>query len=260
MAKRKPSPSLNPDIVRTVGVVCIFILGIALAAMALAAFLRGVCASSLFTVSSVSIAQNIQPLELPELSKLKGQNLFSVDLSKIEARVRAKYPQLADLRVLRQFPDQVFITGLKRDPFAKVAMDGRLVVIDRDGYVIGAPIEGQEALTVIKGLKRQKASAGDQIQDERMKTGMAVSTFFHQEKKLSSALLEAVNVEDPTRIVCDLGSGEARFQVFIDKDNMAARLRMLSDVLSRGGLDLNQIKYMDLRFGEPIIGQKKVKK
>jgi cell division septal protein FtsQ len=206
------------------------------------------------------IADNIQPLELPELMKLKGQNLFAVDLPKVEARIRAKYPQLADLRVMRRFPDQIGVTAVRREPFAKVFIDGRSYVIDRQGYMIGPPIDGQEALTVIKGLKRQKVFAGVLVQDERVKLGVMVMTLFHQDRRLSSVGLETVNVEDLTRIVCDLGTEEAQFQVFIDKDNIAARLKTLSEVLSRGGLDLQQIKYMDLRFGEPILGQKKVKK
>jgi cell division septal protein FtsQ len=260
MAKRKQSPSLNPDVLRTVGLVCIFVLGIALTVMALTAFLRGVCASPLFTVRSISIADNIQPLELPELQKLKGQNLFSVDLSKVEARIRARYPQLADLCVLRQFPDQLFVTATKRDPFAKISMDGRVCVIDRYGYMIGSPIEGQGSLTTIKGLKHQKVLPGTKVEDEQVKLAVTIITLFHQDKRLSSVGLETVNVEDPTRIVCDLGSEEAQFQVFMDKDNVPVRLKTLADVLLRGGLDLKQIKYMDLRFGEPILGQKKVKK
>ena len=260
MAKRKQNPSLNPDILRTVGLVCIFVLGIALAVMAMAAFLRGVFASPLFTVRGIMIADNIQPLELPELMKLKGQNLFAVDLPKVEARIRAKYPQLADLRVMRRFPDQIGVTAVRREPFAKVSIDGRSYVIDRQGYMIGPPIDGQESLTVIKGLKRQKVFAGVLVQDERVKLGVMVMTLFHQDRRLSSVGLGTVNVEDLTRIVCDLGTEEAQFQVFIDKDNIAARLKTLSEVLSRGGLDLQQIKYMDLRFGEPILGQKKVKK
>jgi len=260
MVKKRQSRSLNPDIVRTVGLVCIFVLGTALAVMALIAGLRGVFASSLFTVRSIMIADNIQPLELPELTKLKGHNLFAADLSKLEAKVRARYPQLADVRVMRRFPDQISVTAVKREPFAKVLIDGRLSVIDRYGYMMGSPIEGQESLTVIKGLKHQKVSAGTLVEDDRVKMGSMIAMLFHQDKGLSSAHLAMVNLEDVTRIVCDLQIEEADFQVFIDKENIPARLKTLSQVLSRGGLDLKQIKYMDLRFGEPILGQKKVKK
>jgi hypothetical protein len=260
MAKRKQSHSLNPDILRTVGLVCILVLGIALAGMALAAYGRGICASSLFTVRQITIAQHLQPLELPELAKLKGKNLFSVDLPKAEAKVHARYPQLAELRVIRRFPDEIFVTAVRREPFAKVFIDGHSCVIDRQGYMIGAPIEGQESLTVIKGLKRQKVSAGELIRDERVKLGVMIIMFFREDRRLSSVQLETVHVDDLTRIVCDVEVEEAEFQAIMDKENITARLKMFSDVLSRGGLDLQQIKYMDFRFGEPILGQKKVKK
>jgi hypothetical protein len=90
--------------------------------------------------------------------------------------------------------------------------------------------------------------------------GSMIVMLFHQDKKLSSARLGTVDLEDITRIICDLKIEEADFQVFIDKENIPDRLKILSEVLSRGGLDLQQIKYMDLRFGEPILGQKKAKK
>lgn len=260
MARRKQRLSLKPDLFRAVGLVFIIVLGIAFVVLGAAAFLRGVCASSLFTVRDITIAENIKPLDLPELAKLKGQNLFSVDLLKVEARIRARYPHLADLCVLRQFPDQILVTATKRDPFARISMDGHVVVIDRHGYMIGPSVEGPEPLTVIKGLKRQKVAYGDRVGDARIKLAVTIITLFHQEKRLAAVGLETLHMDDLTRIVCDLGAEEAGFQVYIDKDNVAARFSTLSDVLSRGGLDLKQIKYMDLRFGEPILGQKKVKK
>lgn len=260
MARKKQSPSLKPDVVRTIGLVCIVVLGAALAVMALAGFLRGMRASPFFKVRMVVIADNIQPVELPELAKLKGQNILAVDLAKAEAKVRAKYPQLADVRVMRQFPDKICVSGVRRTPFAKISIDGALSVIDRDGYMIGAPAEGQEGLTVIKGLKRQKIAAGSQVRDARIKLAVTAITLFQQDRVLASVGLGAVNVDDLTRIVCGVQAGEAHFEVIVDKDNMAARLKTLSEVLSRGGLDLMQIKYMDLRFGEPILGQKKAKK
>ena len=260
MARRKQNPSRKPDVLRNVGIACIVVLGAALAVMAAAAFLRGMRASPFFKVRMVVVADNIQPLELPELAKLKGQNILLVDLSKAEARVRGRYPQLADVRVIRQFPDKILVKGLRREPFAKVSWDGEVSVIDPDGYMIGAPVEGQETLTVIKGLKHQRISAGSQVRDERVKLAAQIIMLFQHDRALASAGLTSISIDDVTRILCHLKVGEAGFDAIIDRENMTSGLKMLSQVLSHGGLDLMQVKYMDLRLDEPIIGQKKAKK
>ena len=257
MARKKPSPSLSPDAIRVIGLFCICLLGVALVVMGVTAYLRS---SSLFVVHDISLAESLQALEIPELAKLKGQNIFDVDLSKVEARVRLKYPQLSNLRVMRRFPDQIFVFAVRRDPFAFVALDNRNLVVDRNGFIMGAPLKDQATLTVIKGVKSQRGTAGDMVADEKVKTGLDVIALFHQDGRLPGILLESVRVDDPTRIMCDIAKDSAVFQIIIDKENINQRLKTLSDILTRGGVDLLQVKYIDLRNTEPLIGQKKVKK
>ncbi len=256
MAKKRQNISPDPVLVRTVGYACIGIFSLALVALAVTGALR---TSTLFTVKEVTVADNIQTLDLPELLKLRGQNIFAVDLARVEAKIKAKYPQLADVRVMRRLPDQVFVMALKREPFAFASLDGKACVIDRDGFVIGQFQPGQTPLPLVKGLKHQKVFSGDRVQDDRVRVACQIIAQCRQDARLVAAGLQAVNVEDLDRVVCTFAEG-AGFDVIVDKDNIPARVKMLSDVLSRGGLDLAQVKYMDLRFGEPVIGQKKVKK
>ncbi len=256
MAKKRQNISPDPVLVRTIGFACIFIFTIALAAMAVTSFLR---ASPFFTVKEVALADNIHALDLSEFLKFRGQNIFSVDLARMEAKIRAKYPQLAELCVMRRLPDQIFVTALKREPFAFASLDGKACVIDRDGFIIGPSQPGQALLPLVKGLKHQKILSGDRVQDERVRVACQLIALVQQDARLVTAGLQAVNVEDLERVVCAFTEGDG-FDVIVDKTNIPARVKMLSDVLSRGGLDLSRIKYMDLRFGEPVIGQKKAKK
>jgi hypothetical protein len=257
MARKKQSPSPSPELIRVLGLTCILIVGMALAGMSVISFLR---TSPLFTIKEISVADNIQPLDVPELAKLKGQNILAADLTRVEQRLRAKYPQLAELSVTRRFPDQIFIAAVKRDVFARASFDGKLYVIDPDGFIISAPQGEQGSLPLIKGLKRQKAPTGDPVENERMRIASSVILLFRQEARLAAIGLREVNVTDLMRVICVVGGDNARFEVIIDKDNIPARLKDLSDVLARGGVDLTVIKYIDFRFGAPVIGQKKVKK
>ncbi len=257
MAKRKQSPSLSPDQIRMAGLGAIIVLGLALTVMGVGSFLR---TSPVFKIREVVIAPNIQPLEFNDLQKLKGQDIFSVDLAKIESRVHAKYPQLADLRVMRRLPDQIFVSALKRDPYAMVVVDTRTFVVDRNAFIIGPPHQDHAPMVLVRGVKYQKPVSGDRLQDGALRQAFEIIDLFSHDTRLASASLKSVNVKDLTRIVCALELESGAFDVIVDKENIPSRLKMLADVLSRGGLDLALVKYMDLRFGEPVIGQKKVRK
>lgn len=255
MARKRQNISPDPVLVRTVGYASIFIFSLALTVMAGASFLR---TAPFFRVKEVVVADTIQALDLPGLLKVKGQNIFTVDLSRLEARIRGKYPQLAELRVMRRLPDQIFVMAVKREPFAFALLDGRTCVIDREGFVISQSPAGQVPLPLVRGLRHQKVLSGEQVQDERVRVASQVIALCREDARLAAAALQTVNVEDLERVVCVFEEG-AGFDVILDKDNVPARIKMLSDVLSRGGLDLARVKYMDLRFSEPVIGQKKVK-
>lgn len=258
MARKKQTPPIDPNLLRFGGLILISLLGIALVVMSARILLM---TSSFFAVRDIVVDEQAQPLEISDLVKLKGQNIFTVDLVKAEERLRVKYPQLARLRVMRRCPDQLVVSAIKRDPFALASLDGHPCVIDRAGYIIGPPQEDQRSLPVIKGLKRQKVITGNPVEDERVHAALDIIERFHLDKVLSSIALVSVVIDDPARIVCLLGRDETTsFDVIIDKDNAMPGLRMFAGVIARGGLDLALVKYIDLRFGEPVIGQKKVKK
>jgi hypothetical protein len=42
----------------------------------------------------------------------------------------------------------------------------------------------------------------------------------------------------------------------LDREKIAQRIKVLGVVLSQGNLDMDHVKYVDLRFKEPIIGKK----
>ena len=44
--------------------------------------------------------------------------------------------------------------------------------------------------------------------------------------------------------------------IMIDKDGVNRKLKLLPLVLSQNKIDVKEIKYIDLRFQEPLIGKK----
>ena len=46
----------------------------------------------------------------------------------------------------------------------------------------------------------------------------------------------------------------------IDSGNIDGKIKTLSMIIDRTGISLAEVKYIDLRFKEPLIGKKKAKK
>lgn len=258
MAKRKSSkPLLSADQISRIGVGVIVFITIFFVSAGIMSFARQ---ADLFSVKDVFVPENLQSFSLPDASKLKGQNIFQIDLAALEKKIRQKYPQLANLRVIKRFPDRIEFSAFKRDPFALVAPDGRFSLIDKEGFSIGAPSKDSGPFPVIKGLAKQKLIPGDELMDERVRTGIEIIKVFHDDKTLSRILLRSVDVGDMARIVCVLGEEGGGFEAFLDKDNFARKAGALATLVARNDVDLSTVKYIDLRFGEPLVGQKKTVK
>jgi hypothetical protein len=259
MAKRKQSsqPLLSAEAVSRIGIGVIVFITLFFVVAGILSFGRQ---SDLFAVKDVLIPENLQSFALPDVAKLKGQNIFQIDLAALEKKVRQKYPQLANLRVIKRFPDRIEFSAFKRDAFALVAPDGRLSLIDKEGFSIGAPSKDTEPFPLIKGLVKQKLIPGDALGDGRVKIGIEIIKVFREDRLLSKVPLRSVDVGDMARIVCVLGEEGDTFEVLLDKDNFARKAGGLATLISRNDVDLLKVKYIDLRFEEPLVGQKKTVK
>ncbi|MBF0485742.1 MAG: hypothetical protein HQL16_04420 [Candidatus Omnitrophica bacterium] len=260
MAKRKQSsPRLSAEVVRNSAIAVIILIMLFFIARGLLS-LAG--RSAFFTVKDVIVADDIKLIDTPDLLKFRGVNIFSVDIDKAEQKIRARYPQFANLRILRRFPDQIFITAVRRDPVALSILDTRAYFIDKNGFIV-APEDraAADSLALIRGIKHQKVVLGDVVRDTNIKAALGIVMMFKEDALLSAVPLRSLDVTDPMRIVCVVGEDSASaFEVFVDKNNYASRGRVLGTLLSHREVDLTEVKYIDLRFLEPIIGKKKAKK
>jgi len=218
--------------------------------------------SGIFMVKNVEIEEKLGEVNVPELAKLKGKNIFAVDLERVYVKILAQYPQIADLKVMRRFPDVISIEGERRVPFARALVEGRNVAVSRDGYFIGAPGKGDEDLVLVKGVQRQKFSAGTKINDSSLESVFQGVEQIQRDTALDAFHLYSLDISDSEKIIFCFGRSEdaARFDVIVDKSNCIARLKTLSVMIAKTQLAINEVKYIDLRFDAPVIGKKKAKK
>jgi hypothetical protein len=257
MAKRKQSRSpLLGDILRIGGVTLIFLILVFLLAGWSLSFFRN---SPFFTVREIIISEELKESLTPELSRLRGENIFRIALGKIEARVRMKYPQLADVRVYRRFPDRICLTAVSRTPFVSAVLDGRVFFLDREGFIMTATDTQAADLPSVRGLKHSKPSAGARIRDGNFKMAAGIVGFFSQVPGGTAGRLRSLDISDPTKIVCQMERDNGRIEFIVDS-HYVDKSQALTAIVAHGDLDWSRVNYVDLRFSEPIIGKKKAKK
>ena len=260
MAKRKQNRSRNSiDIVRWGIITALVLVAVVISWLALSSYLRH---SGLFTIRNVVIADGLGAVSVPELAKFKGRNIFSVDLEKVQAKLVARYPQIAELKVLRRFPDEIEVSGLRRQAYASVLTDGRSVAVSRDGYFIGTPGKEDGPLVLVRGVRHQKSSTGIKVEDPALSLAFHAIEQIQKDAALAAFPAQSLDVSDPNKLTFVFGRTEdpARFEVIVDKGSWSSQLKTLSVMIARTELAINEVKYIDLRFDTPVIGKKKAKK
>ena len=95
---------------------------------------------------------------------------------------------------------------------------------------IGVPLTGKEVQIALKVIKA-----------------------FKDNKVLSSMPMWEIDVENSSMIYFTTLNN---IKIIIDKNEIEQKINILGIMLAQAKLDLAQIKYLDLRFREPTIGQK----
>ena len=260
MAKRKQKISpISIDFVYRGIIAVLVIAALILSWLAMSSYIRH---AGIFVIHDVTAVESLGLLDVAELEKLKGQNILSVDLAKVQERIAVRYPQIADLRVMRRFPDEISVSGTRRMPFAALNIDGHTVLVSRDGYFLGVPGKDDGALVVIKGLLRQKTYSGTVASGPLVTLALKSIEQVLNDPILSAFHLRSLDVSDAGKIPFVFGRMEdsAKFDVIMDKDSCLAKLKTVSVMLARTEFTTSEIKYIDLRFESPVIGKRKTKK
>jgi len=198
----------------------------------------------------------IVDVKLPAQSSLKlrepliGEPIWSVDLEALAESLHAQQPWLKEVRVIRQLPNTLRIHTVERLPVAQVQMGGWHPV-DREGVVLpqasAAPIEGLMRLGGI-GVGRY----GDASQQQALQRGLRIRTMLYRSAPMVARRITDINVADEQaiRLMMD-GTIEVRCG---SEAELAMHLKRLEAALKTIAKQPLAIRYIDVRFSEPVIG------
>ncbi len=192
-------------------------------------------------------------LEIALPNDLIGRNLWTVDLQQLTSQLKARHPHLKRIRVLRRLPQTLVIDVLARMPVGQVkqakASGAQWHPVDREGMLL--PSVGRlpsKDLVVLKGIGGE----------EDRRRAVRIAERLQRHPALIGHRVTSVDLQDPHRLIVVLDEAmEIRLGPEDQLAQQLTRLRIALNVITQHSVD---VSYIDVRFEEPVIGQKVAKK
>ena len=211
-------------------------------------------------------AFRIAHVYLPSQSSLKlrapliGTNLWALDIRTLAEELQQQQPWLKEVRVVRQLPNAIRIDAIPRMAVAQVRLD-RWYPVDRDGFILPqASAEPSPRLIRLEGFERSGTALriGKDNADERLQLALRILAKLRRAPPSISRRLVAVNVADPRQIrflivlpASTEGPAEVRCG---SEEELEAHLQRLSAALKAVTKEPFAVRYIDVRFHEPVVG------
>lgn len=189
------------------------------------------------------------------LGLYKGKNVFDLNLKNIARSLQASYPEAKNVLVRIGLPDKLIISLKFCRPIAIVER-GKSYPIDEEGFVFsGADPRLLKGLPTISGVDIHR---GDNRGKKTISHNLAIAIELLKAVKRSKTFsrygeVPEINAQDPRNIILYLKNGT---EVRMGAEKFDARLEILEKTLKDPRILLDQIKYIDMRFDDVIIGPK----
>ena len=191
-----------------------------------------------------------QSFQFSELQR--GENLIQLDLVGVQQVIKRKHPEFKEVKVRRVLPNRVEILLKRRTPVAQVAY-ARFVQVDKDLVVLpnSSPTPFRN-LPVIEGapLPRGGLAVGAAIEDAGTKRALWLMDIVKRKNILRKHTLTKVDIADVrnTSFIVDNA-----IEIRIGNGHFIERLKILDQILKTQPLDPARMRYIDLRFDDPVV-------
>ncbi|MBF0479584.1 MAG: cell division protein FtsQ/DivIB [Candidatus Omnitrophica bacterium] len=208
-----------------------------------------------FKVRRVVVEQSLDFIQRTDFSYMVGKSIFDVDMPRLKQGLELRYPQLANLRVERRFPDEIMIAAQKRDPYLQFEYNRKLITLDRNGYILFYDQLRNDKLPLIKGLKVSgpTITLGYRLHSDNAFVAVALFREFAMEPRLASLTIKAMDVTNTSKVEMVLSNN---LLIYLSRDQIPEKIGDLAIMLQQKDLKPEQIEYIDLRFKEPVLKSK----
>lgn len=214
---------------------------------------------ALWTYAQRADAFRVTRVEMPQdptftlRDSVVGDNIWKVDLGLMAERLKQQQPWLKNVRVIRQLPDTIRVSAIQRQPVAQVRID-RWYPVDREGFVLpqGTTLPDERLIQLTVDRSRSALRAGAETPDERLLAALRILSQLRRSPALASRRVTEINVSDAqsVRFVLD-GETEIRCGAEEELDAQMGRLQATLRAVAKQDL---AVRYIDLRFQDPVVG------
>ncbi|MFC1624139.1 cell division protein FtsQ/DivIB [Candidatus Omnitrophota bacterium] len=186
----------------------------------------------------------------------EGKNIFFVELDSLREGVENDHPEFKDIVIRRRLPNRLVVYANIREAIAQVRSD-RYYPVDRDGILLpdvrNFPNPDLPIITGI-GINLAKLSSSKfrKFETEKIDKALSLINEASANEDLKDIKLKVVDIIDPGNISFSFEAFNV--EIKIGNADFSNRLRLLATVVKQLGDDINNFKYIDLRFDDPILG------
>ncbi len=252
---------IPPEVMRAI---VVFIIS-AGALLAIAGYVwKFLCTSPQFTVQEVVVRQ-----EGVDLSYLKGRNIFAVDLVREARMLASRFPDCKRVKVIRVLPSRLYVDFVLRQPLALVKLYRIFAVDDESTLFFPAPDTKEQDLPVITGLetKLYGPKAGRRYHVNELEGAHEILRYARASRVLKGYRISKIDVSNiantsfliPVPLAMPGFANDPQkalysaIEVRVGYGSIRQKMMILEGVLAQNKRDLAGIKYVDLRFKEPVI-------
>jgi len=211
--------------------------------------------SSYFNVSHIKIVDDLgmSAIDRTEmLSLYKGRNIFEIDINSLAARVRNQHPIIKQAVVKRVLPNTLEIEIVPRVPVATIR-SRELYAVDRTGMIL--PLNGKNSdLPVITGLSIWlNPRVGQRLESQRLESAFLLIDALREVSFRSDNEIVSIDASNYRNLSAYLRNG---IEIKIGNEDFPGRLKNLKATLENPDLNKDNMRYIDLRFRDVVIGPK----
>ena len=250
----------------------IYILILVLAMVFIVGYTRRLLVTSdYFRVKEVTSVGEVEA----EFPYFKGKNIFLLDLPYESAYIAKFCPDCLRVRLARVLPDKVFVRFIKRKTIALVELY-RYFAVDENAVLYDTPLTPQDCkVPLITGLKQKlpQVKPGREYKIKELTLSLDIIQEMGKFSNLKSYPIQKIDtlgLDDVTIfIIIDGGSSlysnwqipqkQKILEVRISQGNIVEKIAVMSGLINQEKGNLGNIKYIDLRFKEPVIKFKDAK-
>ena len=149
-------------------------------------------------------------------------------------------------------PDRILVLAKKREPLMQIYFRKKYLIVDTQGVALYYTLQPAD-LPQVYGipLERDWLFLGRAIRGQEINKVVDILNMFQGvpvfKPMAHSRRAGGQSLEDRLRLV-----GE-NMHVILDQEDTQDKIELLQMLISANKIDLNKVKYIDLRFKEPVI-------